>query len=93
MLASIIIPIYKVERYLKECVDSVLRQTYKELEVILVDDGSPDMCPKICNEYAVMDNFKDKIKAGIICISPATARHTANAYRSIKHTFRKCINL
>lgn len=53
---SIIIPIFKVEKYIKQCVDSVLSQTYKNLEVILVDDGSPDRCPFICDEYAKMDS-------------------------------------
>lgn len=54
-LISVIIPIYKVEAYLHQCVDSVLNQTYQNLEIILVDDGSPDNCPKICDEYAVKD--------------------------------------
>lgn len=55
-LVSIIIPIYKIEEFMKPCVDSVLKQTYKNLEIILVDDGSPDECPKICDEYAKKDN-------------------------------------
>lgn len=54
-LVSVIIPIYNVEKWLPECVDSVLNQTYKNLEVILVDDGSPDRCPAICDEYATRD--------------------------------------
>lgn len=48
---SIIIPVYKVEKYLCQCVDSVLGQSCQDFEVILVDDGSPDECPKICDEY------------------------------------------
>lgn len=55
-LISVIIPIYKVEQYLKRCVDSVLNQTYTKLEIILVDDGSPDSCPKICDDYATLDS-------------------------------------
>ncbi len=55
-LISVIVPVYKVELYLKKCVDSLLNQTYKNLEIILVDDGSPDNCPKICDEYAKKDN-------------------------------------
>lgn len=55
-LISVIIPVYKVEPYLKRCVDSVLNQTYTNLEIILVDDGSPDLCPKMCDEYAVLDS-------------------------------------
>lgn len=53
---SIIIPVYKVEKYIKKCIDSVINQTYVNLEIILVDDGSPDNCGKICDEYAKKDN-------------------------------------
>ena len=53
---SIIIPIYNVEKYLPACVESILQQTYKNLEVILVDDGSPDRCPVICDELAQKDD-------------------------------------
>lgn len=55
-IISVIVPIYKVEKYLRECIDSILNQTYTNLEVLLIDDGSPDNCPKICNEYAKMDS-------------------------------------
>lgn len=55
-LITVIIPIYNVEQYLRRCVDSVLAQTYKNLEIYLVDDGSPDNCGKICDEYASKDN-------------------------------------
>ena len=55
-LVSVIIPIYRVEQYLYACVDSIINQTYKNLEIILVDDGSPDSCPKICDEYAKKDD-------------------------------------
>lgn len=54
-LVSIIVPIYKVEPYLRRCVDSIVCQTYTNLEIILVDDGSPDTCPQICDEYANKD--------------------------------------
>ena len=54
-LISVVVPIYKVEKYLPLCVDSILRQSYKEIEVILVDDGSPDLCPEICDSYAKKD--------------------------------------
>lgn len=56
MKISIIIPIYKVEDYLHKCVTSVLNQNYKDIEVILVNDGSPDNCPKICDEFSRVDN-------------------------------------
>lgn len=52
---SVIVPVYKVEPYIHKCVDSILGQTYTNLEVILVDDGSPDNCGKICDEYAAKD--------------------------------------
>jgi len=55
-LVSIVIPVYNVEEYIHECVVSVINQTYKNLEIILVDDGSPDNCPQICDEYAMKDN-------------------------------------
>ena len=54
-MVSIIVPIYKVEKYLDRCVQSILKQTYRDFEVILVDDGSPDKCPEICDEWAKKD--------------------------------------
>ena len=48
-LVSIIIPVYKVEKFLDECVKSVVAQTYRNLEILLVDDGSPDNCPAMCD--------------------------------------------
>ena len=54
-LISVIVPVYRVEEYLERCVKSILSQTYKILEVILVDDGSPDQCPAICDACAEKD--------------------------------------
>lgn len=54
-LVSVIVPVYGVEPYLRECVDSVLGQTYRNLEVLLIDDGSPDGCPALCDAYASQD--------------------------------------
>ena len=54
-LVSIIVPVYKVEKYLKRCVDSLTNQTLRDIEIILVDDGSPDSCSTICDEYAEKD--------------------------------------
>lgn len=55
-LISVIVPVYKVGPYLHKCVDSILAQSYQNLEIILVDDGSPDACGEICNEYAKRDS-------------------------------------
>lgn len=53
---SIIVPVYKVEEELDRCVQSLVNQTYKNIEIILVDDGSPDHCPELCDQYALEDN-------------------------------------
>lgn len=55
-IISVIVPIYNVEKYLARCVDSIVNQTYKNLEIILVDDGSPDRCPQMCDDYAEKDS-------------------------------------
>lgn len=55
-LVSVIVPIYNVERYLDECLQSILSQTYENLDIILVDDESPDRCPAMCDEYANLDS-------------------------------------
>lgn len=55
-LISVIIPVYKVEAYLDQCVQSIVNQTYRNLEIILVDDGSPDSCPAMCDEWAEKDS-------------------------------------
>ena len=56
ILISVVIPVYNVERYIERCVTSVVNQTYRNLEIILVDDGSPDKCPELCDEWAKKDN-------------------------------------
>lgn len=77
-LVSVIVPIYGVEEYLDKCINSIINQTYKNLEIILVDDGSPDKCPDICDEWAKIDNrikvihkknggLSDARNAGIDC--------------------------
>lgn len=55
-LISVIVPIYKVEKYLNRCIQSIVGQTYRNLEIILVDDGSPDLCPQMCDEWARKDS-------------------------------------
>ncbi|MBQ1729958.1 MAG: glycosyltransferase, partial [Oscillospiraceae bacterium] len=53
---SIIVPVYKTEKYLPKCIDSILSQTFTDFELILIDDGSPDRCGEICDEYAAKDD-------------------------------------
>lgn len=55
-MISVVVPVYKVEQYLNKCVQSILAQTYKDFELILVDDGSPDNCPKMCDDYKNQDS-------------------------------------
>ena len=50
-MISVIVPVYNVEEYLDECVESIVNQTYQDLEIILVDDGSPDNCPQMCDAW------------------------------------------
>lgn len=79
-LVSIIIPVYNVEEYLRECVDSVINQTYKNLEIILVDDGSTDSSGRICDEYAATDNRISVIhqKNGGLSVARNTGIETSN---------------
>ena len=56
---SIVVPVYNVENYLKKCIESIIGQSYKNLEIILVDDGSTDSCPEICDLYSRTD---DRVK-------------------------------
>jgi glycosyltransferase involved in cell wall biosynthesis len=55
-LISVIVPVYNVEPYLAPCLDSIIAQTYRNLEIIIIDDGSPDRCPIIAEEYAKKDS-------------------------------------
>lgn len=82
-MISIIVPIYKVERFINKCIDSILTQTYKDLEIILVDDGSPDHCPAICDEYAKSDNrikVIHKKNGGLICARKSGLKASSGEY-------------
>ena len=63
ILISIIVPIYKVERYLRHCIDSLLSQDYQHIEIILVDDGSPDSCGKMVDECRIVCGTKCRNKS------------------------------
>lgn len=83
MKFSIIIPIYKVEKYLHECVDSVLSQSFTDYEIILVDDGSPDDCPRICDEYAQKDKrikVVHQANAGLACARNSGIKEAVGDY-------------
>lgn len=80
---SVLMPIYNVERYLKECIESVLMQTYRNFELILVDDGSPDGCGKIIDEYAKRDDRVIAIyqeNAGVDAARNNAIRHATGKY-------------
>lgn len=80
---SVIVPIFKVERYLPKCVGSILSQTYKDFELILVDDGSPDNCPLICDEYAKQDSrikVVHKKNGGLVSARKAGAEIATGEY-------------
>jgi glycosyltransferase involved in cell wall biosynthesis len=79
MLISVIVPVYKVEPYLRRCVDSILAQTFVDFELILVDDGSPDQCPAICDEYAAKDSRIKVIHQPNGGLSDARNKGLANA--------------
>ncbi|MBO5091601.1 MAG: glycosyltransferase [Clostridia bacterium] len=78
-LISIIVPVYKVEKYLSECIDSILAQTYENFELVLVDDGSPDNSGKICDEYASRDKRIKVIHKGNAGVSSARNTGLDNA--------------
>ena len=83
MFFSVIVPIYKVEKYLKRCIDSVLNQTCKDFELILVDDGSPDGCASICDEYAAANpNVKviHKENGGLVSARQAGIKAATGEY-------------
>lgn len=80
---SVIIPIYNVEKYLRQCIDSVLNQTYSDFEMILVDDGSPDNCPAICDDYAKNDSrvkVIHKTNGGLVSARKAGANASKGDY-------------
>lgn len=82
-MISVIVPVYKVEQYLHRCVDSILAQTYTDFELLLVDDGSPDGCPKICDEYAARDHrvrVIHKANGGLISARNAGIRAARGDY-------------
>ena len=86
MLISIIVPVYKVEQYIERCVDSILNQTYRQLEVILVDDCSPDHSMEIAEMYIQMNKAETALLSlSAFCIYPKRKRH--GFFRDAKEHF------
>ncbi len=82
-LISIIVPVYNVEKYLDKCVESIVNQTYKNLEIILVDDGSPDNCPTICDKWLQKDDrikVIHKLNGGVSSARNEGIRNTLSEY-------------
>lgn len=82
-MISIIVPIYNVEKYIRQCVDSILNQTYRDIEIILVDDGSPDNCAEICDNYAKKDGrvkIVHKKNGGLMSARQAGLRAATGEY-------------
>ena len=83
MMISVIVPVYKVERYLDQCVESIAGQTYRDLEIILVDDGSPDGCPALCDAWAARDSrirVIHKANKGVSSSRNTGIEHTSGRY-------------
>ncbi len=102
-LVTIVVPVYNVEKYLNRCVESIVNQTYENLEIILVDDGSPDNCPQICDEWAEKDNrikVVHKVNAGAGMARNTGLDNATGEYifffdsddRISTQTVEKCIN-
>ena len=77
---SIIVPVYKVEEYLSQCIDSILVQTFTNFELLLVDDGSPDRCGEMCEEYAQKDERIRVFHQENAGVSTARNKGLAEAY-------------
>ena len=83
MLFSVIVPIYNIEKYIKRCIDSVLSQSFTNFELILVDDGSPDRCGAICDEYAKKDQriqVIHKVNGGLVSARQAGIKVASGDY-------------
>ena len=78
-MVSIIVPVYKTKDYLRQCIESLLSQTYRSVEIILVDDGSPDECPALCDAYASKDKRIRVIHKGTGGLSSAREAGIRNA--------------
>lgn len=103
-LVSVIVPIYNTEKYLSECVESIIHQSYENLEIILVDDGATDKCPQMCDEYALKDprvRVIHKINGGLSSARKAGISESNGKYLMIvdsddwidSETIEKCVEV
>ena len=84
---SVIVPVYKVEKYLPQCIDSILAQTFTDFELLLVDDGSPDRCGEICEEYAGKDTrirVFHQANAGLSCARNTGLMNACGRYKTVE---------
>ena len=80
---TIIVPVYNVEKYLSKCVESILAQTYTELQILLIDDGSSDGSGKICDQYAKMDRRIEVVHTanrGLVAARKTGLEHSSGEY-------------
>ena len=87
-MISVIVPVYNAEKFIDRCIKSILNQNYNDFEIILVDDGSPDKCPKICDEWAEKDErikVIHKINGGVSVFSlqPIKMKSVNRTYNSL----------
>ena len=88
-IISIVVPVYNVEKYIDNCIESILNQTYDDYELILVDDGSKDSCPQICDSYAKQDKRIKVIHKENGGLSDARNAGTALAKGNIYNVYRQ----
>ena len=87
-LVSVIVPIYNVEKYLEKCIDSIINQTLKEIEIILIDDGSTDNCPRIIDEYAKRESCDSLLNVSLFQQTVnCTAERRTRLWQATAHGF------
>ena len=90
-MLSIIVPIFNMEKYLNQCIDSILAQTYTKYELILVDDGSVDRSSKMCDEYAEKDNRIHYFQVTASMMEEATFEREMKSLRNITDNYPKTV--
>lgn len=94
ILVSIIVPVYNVEKYIAKCIESIISQTYKNIEIILINDGSTDKSGEICKKYALQDNriqLVNNINRGVSHARNEGIKLANSAFKYRANEFRNCI--